>query len=262
VASGDIAAGGPPGGLRQAQRDSGRDCLLSSGGGQLVSLPAQALPRCWPPQSPASIRAPAGPGGSPGGTGIKEILLHLSGDAMRASRSSRATLPMIAGITVAMVCGVLAGVGVHWAAALRHDRLSQVSATILEPAAWDGSRPATGRWPAPDGTSRAGTIPAPPGRPAGTQVPVWVGQTGQITAAPEAPFYRVAHPLLAGAAVAGGIILLPGTCCATPTRSILNGVRCMTPGDATTCNPAGGSVPGQPDVPVVNARPLRAAGRW
>lgn len=43
---------------------------------------------------------------------------------------------MITGIAVAMVCGVLAGVGVHWAAALRHDKLSQVSATILEPAAW------------------------------------------------------------------------------------------------------------------------------
>jgi hypothetical protein len=115
---------------------------------------------------------------------------------------------VIAISTVALACGVLAGAGAHWTAGLRQDKLSQVTATITEPAAGNGSHPATGRWTAPDGTPRTGTILAPPGRPAGAQVPVWLDQAGQVTAAPTAGFYRIARPFLAGAAVTSAILLL------------------------------------------------------
>jgi len=73
------------------------------------------------------------------------------------------------------------------------------SAILLEDAAAataaaDGYGDA-GRWPVatravwslPDGTSHTGTVPAPPGAPAGTAQPVWIDQEGNRTVAPLDP---------------------------------------------------------------------------
>jgi len=71
---------------------------------------------------------------------------------------------------------------------------------------------AAARWPAPDGTERAGFIRALPGSPAGTQVPIWVDRSGRPTDPPDTGRTALSGALVVGAStvLAGGLVLLLG----------------------------------------------------
>jgi len=57
-----------------------------------------------------------------------------------------------------------------------------VSAVLLEKPAAQGT--AKARWKAPDGSARTGPIVAAPGTVAGARVPIWVDDSGAVSAAP------------------------------------------------------------------------------
>lgn len=65
-------------------------------------------------------------------------------------------------------------------------------------------------WTAPDGTSRAGLIPAAPGTPAGSRVMVWVDSAGQLTGPPLRGHQVTQQAVLAGVIAAAllGLALL------------------------------------------------------
>lgn len=113
---------------------------------------------------------------------------------------------------MAALCGALVAVSVHISLlrAARADaaRTSPVTATVLEPAAPERGRPAIGHWTTADGTHRVGVIPAPPDRTAGTGHPIWVDETGWITAQPKSALHRGTQTALAGISVAAAIVLL------------------------------------------------------
>ena len=113
---------------------------------------------------------------------------------------------------VAAVCATLVAVSVHvslgWAARTETARSSQVTATVIQPAAPERSRPAIGRWTAPDGTRHVGVIPAPPERAAGAGHRIWINPAGQITAPPKSALHRGVQTVLAGLSVGTAIIIV------------------------------------------------------
>lgn len=113
---------------------------------------------------------------------------------------------------VALVCGMLIAVSVHmsllWTAQAHAARTSHVTATVLEPAAPERSRPAIGRWTTTDGAHHIGVISAPPGRSAGATYPIWVDEAGRITSQPKSAVHRATQTALAGIAVTVAVILL------------------------------------------------------
>lgn len=123
--------------------------------------------------------------------------------------SARPTLKVIIAIAAAILCGTLVAVSVHvslsWTAREQAARLSQVTATVIEPAVPEQSRPAIGQWTAADGTPRTGVIPAPPHQTTGTRHPVWTNESGQLTTPPKSPLRRDVEAVFAGTLVAAAI---------------------------------------------------------
>jgi hypothetical protein len=119
---------------------------------------------------------------------------------------------VIIGVAVAVVCGTLVALSLHVSllrtARAEAARLTQITATVVEPAAPEHSRPAVGHWTTPDGARHIGVIPAPPERGTGAGHPVWVDDTGQIGDPPKGPVERGVLSALAGTMVALAIILL------------------------------------------------------
>ena len=119
---------------------------------------------------------------------------------------------MILAAVIALMCGTLVAISVHVSllrAAHAHTaRTSEVTATVVEPAMPERSRPAAGRWTTSDGAHHVGAIPAPPGRRTGATYPIWVDEAGRITTRPKSAVHRAAQTALAGIAVTTAVILL------------------------------------------------------
>jgi hypothetical protein len=117
-------------------------------------------------------------------------------------------------IVLSLVCGALVAISVHvsllWTANADGARTSRVTATVLEPAAPDRSRPAIGHWTTTDGTRRTGVIPAPPKQGAGAGHPIWIDESGHVTTQPKSAVHRGVQTALAGISVAAAMILLIG----------------------------------------------------
>lgn len=126
--------------------------------------------------------------------------------------SAQPTLKAIIAVITAIMCGTLVAISVHmsllWTFHEQTARLSQVTATVIAPAAPEQSQPAIGRWTTPDGTQRTGIIPAPPSHTTGMSHPVWINKAGQVTTPPKSPLHRGAQTVLAGAAVTTAITLI------------------------------------------------------
>jgi hypothetical protein len=127
---------------------------------------------------------------------------------MRWTRAPDAAISKVTVAALAITCGAILGIGAHWTAGLEPSGRTQVTATILEPAEPDLMRPAIGQWTTPEGETRFGVIPAPPGLPDGAAHPVWVDETGHITDAPEHQVTRIAQASLAGMLGTTAVILL------------------------------------------------------
>jgi hypothetical protein len=116
----------------------------------------------------------------------------------------------ILAITAAIICGTLVAISTHLSLArstrAEVARLSQVTATVIEPAAPERSRPAIGSWIIANGTRRTGVVPAPPGHTAGMTHVIWIDEAGQVAASPRSPLHRGTQTALAGAWVAIAII--------------------------------------------------------
>lgn len=120
----------------------------------------------------------------------------------------------VIGVVVAIVCGTLVAISLHISllrtARTEAARLTQATATIIEPAAPEDSRPAVGHWTTPDGVWRTGVIPATPERGTATCHPIWIDETGRISDPPKSPMERGIQTALAGTMVTLAIILLIG----------------------------------------------------
>jgi hypothetical protein len=125
---------------------------------------------------------------------------------------ARPTLKAIIAITAAIVCGTVVAISVHisllWTVREQTARLSQVTATVIEPAVPERSQPAIGHWMTADGTRRTGIIDAPPGHRMGMSHPIWINEAGHPTTPPKSPLHRGVQTALAGTAVAAAIIIL------------------------------------------------------
>jgi hypothetical protein len=106
----------------------------------------------------------------------------------------------------AITCGAVIGVGTHWMIGTEQPTRSLVKATILEPSEPDLMRPAIGQWTTPEGTKRAGVIPAPPDYTPGAEHPVWIDETGHIAHPPKSQIARITQASLAGTFAAAGLI--------------------------------------------------------
>ena len=126
--------------------------------------------------------------------------------------SIRPTRKAIFALAVSLACGALIAISTHIsllrAARAEAARLSQVTATVIEPAEPDRARLAIGHWTAPDGTRRTGVISAPPGHDAGMSHPVWIDGTGRIATPPKSPLERDAQTALAGICVTTAIMII------------------------------------------------------
>src|SRR3954452_25197698 len=116
--------------------------------------------------------------------------------------SAWATRKGFISIAASLICGALVAMSTNMSllrtARAETARLSQVTATVTDPAAPEHARPAIGHWTTADGTKRTGMVRAPPGHTAGTNHPVWIDQAGQIADPPKNPPQR--RPLLPGPA--------------------------------------------------------------
>lgn len=123
----------------------------------------------------------------------------------------RPRMRVIIGMAVAIVCGTLVAISLHISllrtARAEAARLTQVTATVIEPAAPEHGRPAIGHWATPEGVRHTGVIPALPERGTGAGHPVWVDDTGRIDDPPKGPLERGLITALAGTIVALAIIL-------------------------------------------------------
>ncbi|GAB3971468.1 hypothetical protein GCM10029978_046710 [Actinoallomurus acanthiterrae] len=126
--------------------------------------------------------------------------------------SIRPARKAIIALIVSLSCGALIAISTHISllrtARAENARLSQATATVIEPAAPERSRPAIGHWTTTDGTRRTGAVPAPPGHTTGMSHPIWIDEAGQIADPPKSPLHRGAQTALAGACVAIAIILI------------------------------------------------------
>jgi hypothetical protein len=126
--------------------------------------------------------------------------------------SARSARKAIIAIAASLICGALVALSTHMSllrtARAETARLSQVTATVIEPAAPEHARPAIGHWTTADGTRRTGVVPAPPGHTAGTNHRVWIDEAGHITTSPKSPLHRGTQTALAGACVAIAIIII------------------------------------------------------
>lgn len=129
---------------------------------------------------------------------------------------------MLAGWVLALLAGLLAGLGAAAAVEADADRRRAesraVSAVLAENAEGEvlarvGSDQrvwATVRWTAPDGSTRTDEVRVVPGTPAGDRVTVWTDRSGALTAAPvgagEARLHAALLGVLASASV-GGVVL-------------------------------------------------------
>jgi hypothetical protein len=125
---------------------------------------------------------------------------------------ARPTLKALIAITAAIVCGTIVAISAHTSllrtAREQTARLSQVTATVIEPAVPELSQPAIGTWTTADGTRRTGIIDAPPDHYTGMSHPIWINEAGQPTAPPKSPLHRGVQTALVGTAVAAAIIIL------------------------------------------------------
>jgi hypothetical protein len=125
---------------------------------------------------------------------------------------TRPTRKTIIAITASLICGALVALSTHisllWTARAEAARLSQVTATVIEPAAPERARPTVGQWTTTDGTLRTGVIPAPPGHTTGMTHQVWIDETGHLADPPKSPLHRGTQTALAGTCVALATVLI------------------------------------------------------
>ena len=121
-------------------------------------------------------------------------------------RGSNRAVRRAAVAALAVACGASLGIGTHWMGGTEPSG-TQVTATVLQPAEPDLMRPAIGQWTTPEGDTRAGVIPAPPGHPAGAEHPVWIDETGHITDGPGNQAARIAQASVAGALGSTAVVL-------------------------------------------------------
>ena len=152
--------------------------------------------RAWP-----GHRRPASPGRAPRSTRLGRLLRGLRPDRNPLRRGTdRAETAMLAGLLVTFLAGApfAAHAAGDWAHATSAREAQaqlamshQVPATLLQAApGWSAAGAGAdvmARWTAPDGRARTGPVWAPDGMAAGSQVTIWVSQTGQIASVPLQP---------------------------------------------------------------------------